>query len=116
MRQQHLDLKIPFMAAAPRRRSASAWRGPLALIATILWLAISPAVPAFSQVVGGAISGTVRDQTGAVLPGASIFIQNVETGFVRTLIADGAGVYARLLRFPWGNTRLRFPRRAFSPR
>ena len=35
-----------------------------------------------------------RDQTGAVLPGASIFIQNVETGFVRTLIADGAGVYA----------------------
>jgi len=45
----------------------------------------------------GAISGTVRDQTGAVLPGASISIQNVEIGFVRTLIGDVADVYAA----PW---------------
>src|SRR5262245_49160943 len=43
--------------------------------------------------VGGTISGLVDDQTGAVLPGATISIKNVETGAVRTVVSDEAGRY-----------------------
>jgi hypothetical protein len=93
MRQQHFELKIPFVGPTQGRRSAGAWHRD-ALFITFLGLAMFLAAPAFSQVVGGAVSGTVRDQTGAVLPGASISIQNVETGFVRTLVTEGSGAYA----------------------
>ena len=40
------------------------------------------------------ISGTVKDQTGAVLPGAEIVATQVETGAKRTAITDETGAYA----------------------
>src|SRR5438552_3970706 len=46
-----------------------------------------------SQVVTGAVSGRVADATNAVVPGATILIQNVETGFSRSLQTDRAGRY-----------------------
>lgn len=46
------------------------------------------------QVVGGAISGTVHDETGAALPDARIVIRNLETGAERNLTTDPAGRYA----------------------
>jgi outer membrane receptor protein involved in Fe transport len=42
---------------------------------------------------GGAIEGTVRDETGAVLPGATVTVLNEETGAARTTTTDGAGAY-----------------------
>ena len=41
----------------------------------------------------GTILGTVKDQTGAVLPGASITIRNVETGITRTSATGDRGEY-----------------------
>src|SRR3989338_3357020 len=41
----------------------------------------------------GTILGTVKDQTGAVLPGASISIRNVETGSSRTTVSGSRGEY-----------------------
>src|SRR2546427_6793094 len=49
--------------------------------------------PAYSQAPTATISGIVRDQTGAVLPGVSIQVINRETGGVRTAITDEAGRY-----------------------
>lgn len=49
---------------------------------------------AFGQVVGGSIDGTVRDVSGAVLPGARVDVTNVETGANRRLMTDGAGRYS----------------------
>ena len=94
MRQQHFDGKIPQQRSTRGRRFARARRRFALPFVTLLGLAIFLAAPAFSQVVGGAISGTVRDQSGAVLPGATVSIQNVETGFVRSLVADGDGLYS----------------------
>ncbi len=51
-----------------------------------------PAVLA-AQVVTGAISGRVTDSTGAVIPGATIQIQNLETGLSRNADTDSAGRY-----------------------
>src|SRR5688572_21993905 len=46
-----------------------------------------------AQLNTAAISGTVADQTGAVIPGVGIVIKNVETGVSRNLITNEAGRY-----------------------
>jgi hypothetical protein len=47
----------------------------------------------FSQGSGGRILGTVTDQTGAVIPGVTVTIRDVDRGVARTLVTDEAGVY-----------------------
>ncbi len=46
-----------------------------------------------AQVTTGTISGTVVDNTGAVLPGVTIVILNEDTGVSRTAVADAGGRY-----------------------
>ena len=48
----------------------------------------------WSQVVGGSISGTVRDGSGAAIAGATVEIRNTETGSARVLTSDDGGRYA----------------------
>lgn len=97
MRRRLLDFETPFAARAQKRFNAGTSVRLMARIITpllVLMLAIFAAVPAFGQVVGGAITGTVQDQSGAVLPGANVSVENVETGFARKLVTDGSGRYA----------------------
>ena len=42
----------------------------------------------------GAISGTVRDPKGLVVPGASVVVRNMDTGVERTLTINEAGLYS----------------------
>jgi Carboxypeptidase regulatory-like domain/TonB dependent receptor/TonB-dependent Receptor Plug Domain len=49
--------------------------------------------PIYPQVVGGTLSGTVTDQSGAVIPNTEISIKNVATGVTRTVTTDPAGFY-----------------------
>ena len=44
-----------------------------------------------AQVVTGAISGRVTDNTGAVIPGAKVQVENIETGLMRNTESDAAG-------------------------
>lgn len=53
-------------------------------------------VCAWGQVVGAAVSGTVRDETGAAIAGASITVHSRETGAERKLVGDDAGQYGVL--------------------
>ena len=55
-----------------------------------------------AQVTTGTILGTVSDSSGAVVPGATITIRNVETGISRALTADAAGRYLAP-QLPLGN-------------
>ena len=48
----------------------------------------------YSQVTTGTISGTVKDSTGAVLPGVQVVILNADTGLSRTVSSDARGHYA----------------------
>src|ERR1700678_468394 len=52
------------------------------------------AVPASAQVVGASLSGSVRDESGAGLPGATVVVQNRETGAERKLVSDENGRYS----------------------
>src|SRR5215470_10698955 len=61
------------------------------------WLALAClaflliATAAHSQLTSGTILGTVTDTSGAALGGAKVTATNVDTGFIRTTIADSAG-------------------------
>jgi hypothetical protein len=43
---------------------------------------------------GGTISGSCRDASGALIPGASVTIKNVDTGLTRELVTDEQGRYS----------------------
>lgn len=58
----------------------------------MLFLLANPVV-AQTLASGGAIEGTVKDETGAVLPGATVTVLNEETGTARTSTTDGTGSY-----------------------
>ena len=58
----------------------------------LLFVAVAT-VPAAAQQQLGAIQGTILDQTGAVLPGVSVTVTNLDTGIPRTTVSNEAGVY-----------------------
>jgi carboxypeptidase family protein len=49
--------------------------------------------PTAAQAVSGTILGTVRDQSGAALPGARVTVTNAGTSLSRTVISDAKGEY-----------------------
>ena len=59
-----------------------------------LWLllVLVMAPPAFAQSTG-TILGTVRDPSGAVLPGVAVTVVDAGTGSSRTVTTDGQGNY-----------------------
>jgi hypothetical protein len=62
-----------------------------------LWLAaalLSLATVAAAQTITGTITGIVKDTSGAVLPGATITMTQVDTGRQETAVSDAEGRYA----------------------
>src|SRR5687767_13210353 len=51
------------------------------------------------------LSGTVRDESGLVLPGVTVTVTQTETGFTRTVVSDETGAYV-LSNLPLGPYRL----------
>ena len=66
-----------------------------ALSCLFFLLAFVP-VAANGQNVTGTILGAVKEQSGAVVPGATVTITNTNTGLVRTVTTDSAGNTSRL--------------------
>jgi outer membrane receptor protein involved in Fe transport len=53
-----------------------------------------------TQITAGTIQGTVTDQAGAVVPGATVEVKNLETNQVRTLTTDEDGRFVALQLSP----------------
>src|SRR5437879_11131243 len=47
----------------------------------------------FAQVTTGTILGVVQDSSGAVIPGVSVTVKNLNTGITRTVTTDEGGRY-----------------------
>ncbi|HEY2933091.1 MAG TPA: carboxypeptidase-like regulatory domain-containing protein, partial [Acidobacteriota bacterium] len=63
--------------------------------ATILLLVLALlAVPAFGQRTTGTISGTIRDTSGAVIPGADVTVTNQDTHISRSAVTSDEGFYS----------------------
>ena len=74
----------------------------------LLLVSVLTASPAFAQAVSTAsISGTVRDESGAILPGVTVTATQTATGLTRTVVSDDAGGYT-LQSLPVGPYRLEF--------
>ena len=63
------------------------------------------AVPAFAQGDRGQITGFVKDQTGAVIPGATVTATRTQTNLPRVTVTDAQGYYV-LPALPPGVTAL----------
>src|SRR6266849_7544607 len=79
-------------------------------------LVVCIAVPScFGQAsaINGQIEGTITDPSGAVVPGAAVTIENVNTGFKRELKTDSSGFF-RFTVLPWGTYDLKVTTSGFS--
>jgi hypothetical protein len=65
----------------------------LVVVAMIGWLALGDC-PALAQGSGAAITGTVKDVSGALLPGAAVTIKHLDTGLTRAAQADAGGNFS----------------------
>jgi len=66
----------------------------LARVVTIaLLLGPAATVSAQSQAMNGSIEGTVKDSSGAALPGVTVTVTNTDTGAQRTVVSNDEGVY-----------------------
>lgn len=68
---------------------------------------------AFGQTTTGSISGVVTDESGAVIPGASVTVRNVDTGFERTAVTNTEGRYS-FVNLPIGQYELKVEAQNFA--
>src|SRR5262245_35528102 len=75
---------------------------------TIFLLILVSSIQLYGQAVAGsgAISGTVRDTTGAVIPGATAIVTNELKGIKRTMTSTEAGVFTAPALVPAGGYTL----------
>src|SRR5947207_7695535 len=65
-------------------------------ISLLVILAIAPIVSSQTQITTGTIQGTVTDANGAIVPGATVEIKNLETNLTKTLTTDDGGRFVAL--------------------
>jgi outer membrane receptor protein involved in Fe transport len=66
---------------------------PIKSAVTALTLSLMLSVASFGQIKSGVITGTVTDLTGAVIPGASVSVVNMETNIATTAVTDETGSF-----------------------
>jgi len=64
----------------------------LAALALVFCILMSLRLPA--QVAGATVLGTITDRSGAVIPNARVYMENLATGFTANVTTDAAGFYA----------------------
>jgi hypothetical protein len=77
-------------AASP---GAATFRSVLLTFLAVAALVLTPATTSFAQGITGSITGTVSDSSGAVIPGATVTITQIETNAAHTVTTSGAGTY-----------------------
>jgi len=82
-------------------------------VAALLALIVLGAYPAYAQTFRGTILGTVTDTSGAAIAGATVSIQNVDTGLVRTVQTATDGTYV-MPELPVGNYRVTVDKKGFQ--
>ena len=68
---------------------------------------------ALAQTITGAVSGTVRDQSGAVMNGVAVSVHNTATGLERETRTDSSGDFV-ISALPFGSYRLETTKAGFA--
>ncbi len=77
----------------------------IAVLSAALALVAPHTAAAQAQAANGNIEGTVRDSSGASLPGVMVTVTNMETGTTRSVVTNESGVYRAPL-LPLGRYRV----------
>src|SRR5215470_17505598 len=77
-------------------------------------LVLTFAFSSFAQSERGTISGTVRDSSGAVIPGAKVTIINTATGLVENLTSNQVGEFTGI-SLPVGSYNVDVSKEGFRP-
>jgi hypothetical protein len=59
----------------------------------VLIIVLASARSGFAQITAATISGTIKDQTGGVLPGVDVVAKNVDTGLSRSAVTGADGFF-----------------------
>src|ERR1051326_4298223 len=86
--------------------------GAIVLIAAFV---CGTAAVAAAQETTGTITGVAKDQTGAVLPGVTVAVKNVETGRTTEIVTNASGLYTAPLLQP-GEYEVTFTLSGFQSR
>src|SRR5713226_6570086 len=81
----------------------------------MVWLLglVLVAFTARAQSEKGAVTGTISDSSGAVVPGAEITVTNVDTNVPYSTVSTGTGTY-RVLNLPPGNYNVKCGKEGFK--
>src|SRR5438132_3066202 len=82
-------------------------------ITLFIALAMATAVVSQTQITTGTIQGTVTDANGAIVPGATVEIKNLETNLSRTLTTDDGGRFVALA-LPSGRYSITVSKQGFA--
>ena len=83
------------------------------LLAVVLSMFLPAPLAAQSQITTSVIEGVVSDASGAVLPGVTVEIRNVDTNFTRTPVSDREGRFVAL-QLPPGRYTVTFKLAGFA--
>ncbi|MGA2888819.1 MAG: carboxypeptidase regulatory-like domain-containing protein [Terracidiphilus sp.] len=89
---RHCVTDSPQQQDVKRKSHIGIWKAVKGVALLICSLLLFPA-GAFAQEFRGTISGTVTDPTGAAVPGASVEVQETQTGTVSRTASDSTGQY-----------------------
>ncbi len=92
-------------------------RCPARSFLTLIWLSVWAAAPAPAQSVSGlgAVAGTVRDPSGAVVAGARVQLTNEALGLRRQTATTSAGLFQIPSLTPGGGYRVSVTKDGFAP-
>lgn len=90
------------------------WLRVALLLGVSILLTLFVVRPMGAQVLYGSVTGTVTDQSGAVVPSAQVTVTNEATGLKRQTTTDAAGTY-RVLDLPQGNYAIEVTASGFKP-
>jgi Carboxypeptidase regulatory-like domain len=82
------------------------------LVTVVLWTSLT-GVSTAQSTNSGDISGVVTDNTGAAVPGATVTVQNIDTGVSKTFVTNDAGLYDTG-SIVAGNYKITFAKQGFS--
>ena len=83
------------------------------LTVCILFVFLAVSVCAQTQITTGTVQGTVEDEHGAVVPGATVEVKNVDTNLTHTLTTDDGGRFV-FLQLPPGRYTLTVSKQGFA--
>jgi outer membrane receptor protein involved in Fe transport len=72
-------------------KSGNVFVGCIPAMVLMIWF-LAP-IPVYSQVVGGSLSGTITDESGAAIPKTTVSITNVATGVTTNVTTNVQGIY-----------------------